>query len=68
MKNEKFSKFVLFLTQTTNYTFGTRIEIQFSIFSFWKEKYFSSNPVFNQKFEIQFTLNLKNKFPSEDTY
>ena len=26
MKNEKFSKFVLFLNQKTNYTFGTRIE------------------------------------------
>ena len=25
MKNEKFSKFVLFLNQKTNYTFGTRI-------------------------------------------
>ena len=27
MKNEKFSKFVLFLNQKTNYTFGTRIRI-----------------------------------------
>ena len=25
MKNEKFSKFVLFLNQKTNYTFGTQI-------------------------------------------
>ena len=24
MKNEKFSKFILFLNQKTNYTFGTR--------------------------------------------
>ena len=26
LENEKFSKFVLFLNQKTNYTFGTRIE------------------------------------------
>ena len=32
MKNEKFSKFVLFLNQKTNYTFGTRIiEITFLV-------------------------------------
>ena len=29
MKNEIFSKFVLFLNQKTNYTFGTRIEVPF---------------------------------------
>ena len=42
-------------------------EIPFSIFNFWKQKFFSWNPVSNKKFEIQFTLNLKNKFPSENT-
>ena len=48
-----------------------KIEIQFSIFNFWKRKYFSSNSEFEiqfeKKFEIQFTLNLKNNFPSENT-
>ena len=36
MKNEKFSKFVLFLNQKTNYTFGTRIvhEVRFSLLIF----------------------------------
>ena len=50
MKNENFSKFVLFLNQKTICTFCTRIKA-----------------VFNKKFEIQITLTLKNKFPSENT-
>ena len=44
-----------------------KFKIQFSIFNFWKQKYFSLNPVFNKKFEIEITLNLKIKFPSENT-
>ena len=44
-----------------------KLKITFSISSFWKRKYFLSNPVFSKKFEIQFTLNLKNKFPSENS-
>ena len=31
MKNEKFSRFVLFLNQKTNYTFGIWIGIEFDI-------------------------------------
>ena len=31
MKNEKFSRFVLFLNQKTNYTFGTWTGIEFDI-------------------------------------
>ena len=30
MKNEEFSKFVLFLNQKTNYTFGTRLKVTFN--------------------------------------
>ena len=44
-----------------------KLKLQFSIFNFWKQKHFSLNPVFNKKFEIQITLTLKNKFPSENT-
>ena len=42
MKNEKISKFALFLNQKTNYTFGTRIKCSLSFFIFlkkWKMKY-----------------------------
>ena len=42
-----------------------KFEIHFLIFEFWKRKHLSSNPIFNKKFEIQFTLNLRNKFSSE---
>ena len=34
-----------------------KIEIQFSIFNFWKRKYFSSNSEFEIQFEKKFTLN-----------
>ena len=44
-----------------------KLKNPFSFFNFWKQKYFSSNPDFNKIFEIQFTLNLENKFPSEST-
>ena len=41
-----------------------KLKIQFSIFNFLKRKYSSSNPIFNKKFEIQFTLNMKMKISS----
>ena len=44
-----------------------KLKIQFSFFNFWQQKYFSLNPVFNKKFEIQITLNLKNKFLSQNS-
>ena len=34
MKNEKFSKFVLFLNQKTNYIFVTRLGLKKSLFPF----------------------------------
>ena len=34
MKNEEFSKFVLFLNQKTNYPFGTRIAVNYLNFVF----------------------------------
>ena len=43
------------------------MKIENSIFNFWKQKYFLLNPVFNKNFEIQITLNLKNKFSSENS-
>ena len=42
------------------------MKLKFLIFNFWKGKYFSSNPVFNKKFEIQISLSLKNRFPSKN--
>ena len=41
-----------------------KIENSILNFEFLQAEYFSSNPVFNKKFEIQFILNVKNKFPS----
>ena len=51
MKNEKFSKFVLFLNQKTNYNFGTRIVASYLNFVFFievkaKSKYRILNFVF----------------------
>ena len=45
------------------------MKIENSIFNiqFLEAEIFSSNPVFNKSFEIKFTLNLRNKFPSENT-
>ena len=40
-----------------------KLKIRFSIFNIWKQKFFLLNPVFNKKFEIQITSNLKNEFP-----
>ena len=34
MKNEKFSKFILFLNQKTNYTIGTRIGTRIHVLCF----------------------------------
>ena len=48
MKNEKFSKFVLFLNQKTSHTFGTRIRIQWFF-------YFRSNWALKFKFEVCFS-------------
>ena len=45
-----------------------KMKIENSIFNFWKQKHYSLNLVFNKKFEIQITLNSKNKFPSQNTY
>ena len=39
MKNEKFSKFVFFLNQKTNYTFGTRIQ-----YMYCTHEFLNSNP------------------------
>ena len=45
------------------------MEIQISIFTFQflEAEYFSSYLVFSKKFEFEFTLNLKNKFLSENS-
>ena len=51
-KNEKFSKFVLFLNQKTNYTFGTRI-IKLIGFSISKiTEYWNSNLKFVFRFSF----------------
>ena len=60
MKKEKFSKFVLFLTQKTNYTFGTRI-IKLNGFSIFK-----MTEHWNWKWSLfyVFHFNLKNEKPN----
>ena len=55
MKNEKCSKFVLFLNQKTNYTFGTRIGFTFQ----FKVKL---SLKFNFKLRIWFKFNFKFNF------
>ena len=38
-----------------------KLKIQFSILNFWRRKYFTSNPAFNKKSEIPFSLVLFEK-------
>ena len=57
MKNEKFSKFVLFLNQKTNYIFGTRINpCTKSIIRFKNKTNFKSFSFFIFIFKICFAL------------